>query len=100
MTGDVFEPAAPPVDDSWGTVAGMPITDDTITRLAANAEAGFPGAKPRRVGRPLSVGARPARTVTVRLDEARATAVKSRADSEHVSASEVMRRALDQYLAS
>lgn len=100
MTEDVFEPAPQPIDGSWGTVNGVAITDETINHLAENADAGFPGVKPRSVGRPLSVGARPARTVTVRLDEARATAVKSRADSEHVSASEVMRRALDQYLAS
>jgi hypothetical protein len=41
-----------------------------------------------------------AQTVTVRLDERRATAVRDRATEEHVSASEVMRRALDLYLAS
>jgi hypothetical protein len=38
--------------------------------------------------------------VTVRLDADRAVAVRQRAAQEHVSASDVMRRALDLYLAS
>jgi hypothetical protein len=100
MSDDTFGPAVPAHDGVWGTVDGVPVTDEVIERLVANAEAGFPGAQPRPVGRPLTVGIRPAKTVTVRLDDARAAAVKDRADQEHVTASEVMRRALDRYLAS
>jgi hypothetical protein len=45
----------------WGTVDGVPVADEDIARLVADAEAGFPGAEPRPVGRPSSVGP-PART--------------------------------------
>lgn len=100
MSEDIFEPAVHPKDGVWGTVDGVPVTDEVIERLADNAESGFPGVTPRPVGRPLSVGAKAARTVTVRLDDARAKAVKDRAEQDRVSASEVMRRALDRYLAS
>ena len=46
------------------------------------------------------MGGRPAQTVTVRLDLDRISAVHERAEREHTSASEIIRRALDHYLAS
>lgn len=96
---DEFEPAARPVDGVWGTVKGVPITDDVIDELVEDAEAGFPNTTFRPVGRPRTVGGEPAETVTVRLDPARVSAVRERAEREHTSASEIMRRALDRYLA-
>lgn len=38
------------------TINGEPITDDTITGLVADAEAGFPDATLNPVGRPRTVG--------------------------------------------
>jgi hypothetical protein len=101
MTDTENKTASRPDDGAWGTIDGTVVTDDVIKRIVANAEAGFPGVHTRPVGRPRTVGTgSAAQTVTVRLDERRATAVRDRATEEHVSASEVMRRALDLYLAS
>jgi hypothetical protein len=93
MTTIQNDTASRPNDGVWGTVDGVPVTDEVIERIVANAEAG--------VGRPRTVGTTSAaQTVTVRLDADRAVAVRQRAAQEHVSASDVMRRALDLYLAS
>ena len=97
---DTFEPATRPADGVWGTVNGVPVTDDVIEDLVTDAEKGFPGATFKPVGRPRTVGGKPAQTVTVRLDLDRISAVQERAEREHTSASEIMRRALDHYLAS
>ena len=97
---DSVEPAARPADGIWGTVNGVPVTDEVIDELVENAENGFPGVTFKPVGRPRTVGAKPAQTVTVRLDPDRISAVHARAEREHTSASEIMRRALDHYLAS
>lgn len=97
---ETFEPATRPADGVWGTIDGVPVTDDVIDEVVKNAEAGFPGATFRVVGRPRTVGRKPAQTVTVRLDQERIGAMQARARREHTSASEIMRRALDEYLAS
>lgn len=97
---DTFEPAIRPADGVWGTVNGVPVTDDVIEDLVEDADKGFPGATFKPVGRPRTVGGKPAQTVTVRLDPDRISAVQERAEREHTSASEIMRRALDHYLAS
>jgi len=97
---DSFEPAARPADGVWGTVKGVPVTDEVIDELVKDAETGFPGVTFKPVGRPRTVGGKPAQTVTVRLDPERVSAVQERAEREHTSASEIMRRALDHYLAS
>ena len=97
---DSFEPAPRPADGVWGTVKGVPVTDDVIGELVKDAESGFPGTTFRPVGRPRKVGGSPAQTMTVRLDPDRVSAVQERAEREHTSASEIMRRALDHYLAS
>ena len=90
-----------PDDGIWGIIDGVPGTDEVIERLVANAEAGCPGVRVRPVGRPRTVGKKEAaQTVTVRLDQSRAAAIRARAAQDHVSASDVMRRALDLYLAS
>jgi len=88
-----------PVDGSWGEVDGTPITEDVIAKMAANAEAGFPGVKARPVGRPL-MGARAARTRAVRLDPDLDEALLERAAADKETASEVMRDALRFYLAA
>lgn len=94
-----FDTATRPDGGSWGTVDGQPITEETIEALVADAEAGFPKARVAPVGRPRTVGKRPAETVTVRLDPERIDAVRARARREHTSASDILRRALDEYLA-
>lgn len=101
MIERTFDTAAGPDEHGqWGTVNGEPVTDDTIAALVADAEAGFPGATLNPVGRPRSVGAKRAETVTIRLDPDRLDAVRQRARDEHTSASAIMRRALDEYLAN
>lgn len=97
---DTFETATPPADGVWGTVKGVPVTTDVIEELVEDAEKGFPNATFKQVGRPRTVGGKPAQTVTVRLDPDRISAVQERAEREHTSASEIMRKALDHYLAS
>jgi hypothetical protein len=97
---DSFELAALAADGIWGTVKGVPVTDEVIDELVKNAESGFHGATFKPAGRPRTVGGKPAQTVTVRLDPERISAVQERAEREHTSASEIMRRALDHYLAS
>lgn len=98
---DTFNTATgPDANGAWGTINGQPITDGTITQLVADAEAGFPNAALNPVGRPRTVGTQRAETVTVRLDPDRLNAVRQRAHQEHTSASAIMRRALDNYLAS
>ena len=97
---DKFEPTDKPADGVWGTVDGTPITDEVIEEVVENAEAGFPGTSFKPVGRPRTVGTNPAKTVTVRLDPERIAAVRARAERDHTNASEILRRALDQYLAS
>ncbi|MGL5817590.1 MAG: CopG family ribbon-helix-helix protein [Phycicoccus sp.] len=96
---DSFERAGRPADGVWGTVQGVPVTDDVLEELVEDAEKGFPRATFTPVGRPRTVGGKAARTVTVRLDPDRIDAVHERAEREHTSASEIMRRALDHYLA-
>lgn len=91
--------SGPDENGQWGTINDFPITEDTINDLVADAEAGFPNATLNPVGRPRTVGAKSADTVTVRLDPDRVKAIRARAKSEHTSASAIMRRALDEYLA-
>lgn len=81
----------------YGTVDGVPITDEVIDRIVKNAEEGFPGVTAKKVGRP-SLGAGPATTVAVRLDPSLHAALLERAESEHASTSDVMRSALRNYL--
>lgn len=81
-----------------GTVDGVPITDDVIDRLVANAEAGFPGVTMRRApGRP-ALGDGPATTVAVRLDPDLHRALIERIETGGSSASEIIRQALRDYL--
>lgn len=100
MTADHPAVTPPPDNGVWGTIDGRPITDADIDEMVADAEAGFPTATPRLVGRPCTIGGKRAETVTVRLDPDRLDALRSRADHDHSTTSEILRRALDHYLAS
>lgn len=85
-------------DEPYGTVDGVPITDEIIDRLVANAEAGFPGVTPRRAaGRP-SMGDGPATTVAVRLDPDLHRALIERVESTETNASDLIREALRKFL--
>ena len=76
------------------------MTDEVIERMADEAEAGLDVSKlHRRPGRP-SMGAEPARALPVRFDPELRRAIERRAETEGVSAGEVVRRALREYLRS
>ena len=80
------------------TSGGVPVTDDLVDRLAAEAEQGYDvGTLRRRGGRP-TLGSGPASVVPVRLDPELRAALAARAKSDDVSASEIIRRALRAWL--
>jgi predicted HicB family RNase H-like nuclease len=80
------------------TSGGVPVTDDLVDRLAAEAEQGYDVAALRgRRGRP-PLGSAPAAVVPVRLDPELRAALAARAEADDVSASEVIRRALRAWL--
>lgn len=78
---------------------GTPITDATIEALADEAEAGYDVAelRQRQVGRP-SIGAAPASVESVRLDPELKRDLLLRAAAEGASVSDVIRRALREYV--
>ncbi len=79
---------------------GETMDDDFWRRAEEKADAGIdPSRLRRRVGRP-TLGEEPAELTAVRLPPEVRRALDDRAAEEHTSASEVIRRALDQYLAS
>lgn len=77
------------------TSGGVPVTDKLIDKLAAEAEHGYQPAAIR--GRPR-LGTGPSEVVPVRLDPQLRRALKRRADEEHTTQSDVIRRALHRYL--
>ncbi|MDR1189526.1 MAG: ribbon-helix-helix protein, CopG family [Bifidobacteriaceae bacterium] len=89
-------------NSTYGTTAdGRVIDDAMVQRLAAQAEAGFPGVrfvKPR-TGRPWLSGSGPSGTRTVRLPEGLDAALAARAKAENTTPSHVIREALRDYLA-
>jgi hypothetical protein len=80
------------------TSGGTPVTDDLVDRLAAEAEQGYDVAALRRRGGRRPLGSAPATVVPVRLDPELRAALAARAESDEVSASEVIRRALRAWL--
>lgn len=86
---------------SYGTSrSGIELTDEVVERMADEAEAGLDVSKlHRRPGR-LSMGTEPARALPVRFDPELRRAIERRAETEGVSAGEVVRRALREYLRS
>lgn len=84
------------------TQTGRELTDEDIDRLAdevAATDYDVASIKRRRRGRP-TLGDGPAEIVPVRLDPELGAALVERAEQEHSNRSEVIRRALRQYLAS
>ncbi|MDA8359906.1 MAG: ribbon-helix-helix protein, CopG family [Actinomycetota bacterium] len=79
---------------------GESMDDDFWRRAQETADAGLePTRLRRRVGRP-TLGEEPAGLTAVRLPPEVRRALDDRAAEEHTSTSEVIRRALEQYLAS
>jgi CRISPR-associated endonuclease/helicase Cas3 len=85
------------------TKSGKPITDEMIEQLADEAERGYePGqlqGRRRGPGRP-PLGAAAKSVESVRLDPALQAEAAQRAADEGITVSEVIRRALRQYLRS
>lgn len=83
----------------FGTIDGVPITEDLIARLADEAEAGFAPDQLRRRGRPrLSPGDGPSAVVRVRVDDRLQRRLADRAHLEGMSVSAVVREALRAHL--
>lgn len=84
---------------SYGkTKSGVEITDELIEQYVAEAEAGYDLDKLKsRRGRPL-LGRAPATTFAVRLDPELRTALDKRAETDGVTAAEVLRQALRSFL--
>jgi hypothetical protein len=83
------------------TATGVPITDDLIAKLAAEAEAGYDVEEilSRRRGRP-TIGASAAGVESVRLEPELRSAVRDRAERDAMTVSSVIREALRLYLAA
>lgn len=83
------------------TESGQPITDADIEAMATEAEQGYEVdkliARRGRRGRP-SLGSAPATVESVRLDPELREELTARAAVEGVSASELIRKALREYL--
>jgi len=78
--------------------AGVELTDEVLQEMAREAETGLDLTKlRRRPGRPL-IGSGPADMVPVRLDPELRVAVDERAAADNTTTSEVIRRALREYL--
>jgi Ribbon-helix-helix protein, copG family len=81
------------------TASGVPITDELVDKLSAEAEAGYDVEEMlrRRGGRPL-MGSAAAAVESVRLDPELREALTVRASRDHETTSAVIRKALRQYL--
>jgi hypothetical protein len=84
----------------YRTKSGRVLTDDDIAALATEVETTTYDTEPlktRRRGRP-AMGTAPAEVVPVRLDPELREAVEARARQEHTTTSDVIRRALRNFL--
>ena len=83
------------------TESGCPITDADVEAMADEAEAGYDVdeliARRGKRGRP-ALGSAPATVESVRLDPELRDELAARAEAEGVSASELIRKALREYL--
>lgn len=84
---------------TYRTKTGKELTDADIEAMADEAERGYDveALKARRRGRPM-LGSAPAEVVPVRLDPDLKEAVEARAEADHTTASEIIRRALRRFL--
>jgi hypothetical protein len=85
-------------DPSPPTSGGIPITEEHIDQLAAEAEAGYDVETLRRRGGRRPMGSAAADVVPVRLDPELRTALARRAEAEHATTSEIIRQALRAWL--
>jgi hypothetical protein len=81
------------------TASGMPISEELVDKLSAEAEVGYDVEEilRRRGGRP-PMGSAAAGVESVRLDPELREALAKRASRDHETASTVIRKALRQYL--
>lgn len=85
---------------TYTTATGRVLSDDDLETIAdevEHAEYDVEALKARQRGRPL-LGSAPAEVVPVRLDPELKSAVEARAEAEHLTTSEIIRRALRRYL--
>lgn len=84
---------------TYTTKTGKVLTDVDIEAMATEAEDvhDVEALKSRRRGRPM-LGAAPAEVVPVRLDPELKRAVEARADEEHTTTSDIIRKALRRFL--
>lgn len=85
---------------TYTTATGRVLTDHDLDAIAEEVEHGdydVEALKTRRRGRPL-LGSAPAEVVPVRLDPELKRAVDARAEAEHLTTSEIVRKALRRYL--
>jgi len=80
------------------TSGGVPVTQDLVAELVAEAEAGFDVDALRRRGGRRPLGAAPAAVVPVRLDPDLRAALADRAESDRTTVSDVIRQALRAWL--
>ena len=78
------------------TSGSVPVTDELVDELAAEAERGYDPAKLRGRGRP-PLGEGPSEIVPVRLDADPRRAQQERATDERTTQSDLIRRALRRY---
>jgi len=81
------------------TASGVPITDELVSKLAKQAEAGYDVEQTlrRRGGRP-PIGSAAASVESVRLEPELRQALANRAKRDHETTSSVIRKALRDYL--
>jgi hypothetical protein len=85
---------------TYRTKSGRVLKDDEIEKMSVELEstdADVEALKLRKRGRPFK-GSGPAEVVPVRLDAELREAVELRASKEHVTSSDVIRRALKEFL--
>lgn len=88
-----------PTERAPMTSNGAPVTDEMLARLADKAEAGFDlgRLRPRPPGRPR-IGSAPADSLSVRFPPELRHQLHQRAEDEHVSEADIIRRAVAEHL--
>jgi len=85
-------------DKHTPTSGGIPITDEQIDQLVAEAEQGYDVDLLRRRGGRRPMGSAAADVVPVRLDPELRAALTQRAAAEHATTSDIIRQALRAWL--
>lgn len=80
------------------TSGGVPVTDELVDQLAAEAETGYDVETLRRRGGRRPLGSAAAVVVPVRLDPELRAALAQRAEADQTTASDVIRQALSAWL--